>query len=84
MRNVFERLQSHKLLIVAQAACVSTWRQPTSNTMLKHLGGSRAAGGEQPPMSEGGSGASAYERGYQLTLVFRMILDDLKLSYQHT
>ena len=34
-----------------------------SNTMLKHLGGCRVAGGEQPPKSEGGLGANARERG---------------------
>ena len=32
--------------------------------MLKHLGVGRAAGGEKPPKSEGGSGASHCERGF--------------------
>ena len=40
-----------------------------SNTMLKHLGVCRAAGGEKPPKSEGGGSERQRARG-RVTLLF--------------
>jgi len=38
--------------------------------MLKHRGVGRAAGGEKPPKSEGGSGASLTSGGYSSILLY--------------
>ena len=56
--------------------------RPISNTMLKHLGVCRAAGGEKPPKSEGGLGAS-FASGGVSEVVYAFLSVELSYVYKH-
>ena len=49
----------------------------TANTMLKHRGGCRAAGGEKPPKSEGGG--SERQRAGVIKKLGRVYADSLQI-----